>query len=914
MKRVVSSSLLLLFTLIVVAAGLYYFQRYYGITSGKAINAIPADAAFLFEADVSSGIINGISKAPYWKELQGNKFFQKINNSLIFFDSLTRNKDDFKKLFAQEKLIISAHVIKANEFDFLFLIHLPVPDQEDYADEIIKKLSGAEEDVVTRSYGDVDIKELPMKNGSTFTYAVSKNIFIGSMTAFLVEDAIRQQKVSAKSFGKDKFFINIHEKTVAEKSNQLFINYRNIPGWLSLFTDGGRQDNFNDMDHFASWSVLHPDINENGIYSEGTSFANDSSSFLFHFIAQQPVSMNVFKILPGKTAAVMAVGISNSDVFFKSHKKYLDKSGDAPANKSLLAKIKTTYSFSAEEKFYDISGNEFAMAITAPSSVNYENNAYFILKTSNTAKAKKMLQSLTLLIDRKQNEKTMQEKYNNFSIGFIRLQGLIPALYGDAFKKVNKMYYTFVGDYVVFANQAGSLRMFIDNLLVENSLAKNETFKSIALRTPAEANYFLYCKNPVNNYFLKSALSGLWTHRVDSAKNYLNKWDAFAFSVASKNKNLQTSCLLQFNSKIISSEVSLSWTAQLDTSISMKPQVVNNSDGKNHLLLIQDDAGNLNLISNSGTIIWKKSIPGKIISDIFTLDLYKNNSSEFIFNTATDLFMLDMNGNNVSNYPIHLPATATNGLVMADYGNMNDYTVYIACSNGKIYGYEGSGKPLAGWNFNNTTGTIHQSVQLFTVKGKNYLAASDNAGTVFILDPTGQIAVNVKEKIIRRSNVKFWLEEYPENNFSFVTFDTTGAVVNISMEGKVKRQTDESLLSFDNFILANADGDSIPDYIFSGNNRMAAYTNLLTLIYDVSTEGAATGRLEKYQLKNNKTVFGINSADFNKLFLFNTNGKLVKGFPVKGSTPITIDELNNDGKFYLIAGSGDGNVYVYSLE
>src|SRR6185436_14681010 len=422
--------------------------------------------------------------------------------------------------------------------------------------------------------------------------------------------------------------------------------------------------------------------------------------------------------------------------------------------KAMLEKIKSKYKFSAEEKFYGITGNEFALAITEPSNEHYENNSFFILKTNNAAKAKKVLQSLSLLVDKKQDENTMQEKYNNFSIGLIRLQGLIPALYGDAFKKVNGMFYTFIGEYAVFSNKASALRTYIDYMQAENLLINNESFKSVSIKRPANANFFLFSKNPVTNYITKSALSDQWIQRIDSAKNYLNKWDAFGFSIGNKNKSLATSCLLHYNAKKVSSEVSVSWITQLDTSVSMKPYIVHNPGEESNFIIVQDDGGNLYRIDNSGNIAWKKQLPEKINGDIFTIDLYKNNTSALIFNTPNYLYLLDLNGNNVSSYPIRLPAEASNGLSVFDPDSSHDYRIYIACINGKIYGYEGNGKPLSGWNFNYSMETIDQPVQQFKVSGKNYLVASDDAGSVLILDRTGQTSINVREKITRKKNVK----------------------------------------------------------------------------------------------------------------------------------------------------------------
>jgi hypothetical protein len=273
-----------------------------------------------------------------------------------------------------------------------------------------------------------------------------------------------------------------------------------------------------------------------------------------------------------------------------------------------------------------------------------------------------------------------------------------------------------------------------------------------------------------------------------------------------------------------------------------------------------------------------------------------------------------MEGNYLSNYPIRLPAEATNGITVIDPDSSHTYRIYVACNNGHIYGYEGSGKPLAGWNFNYSTSTIQQPLQFFNINGVSYLITSDNTGTVFILDHKGERAVKVNDKVIRKQQVKFYLDENEPGNFSLTTLDTSGTICSISLAGSVKRQTIEAISNSDNFMLSDVDGDSILDYVFAEKDQVAAYTKLLTLIFNYSTNDVYADGMEKYQLAENKTAIGIHSASSNKLFLINDNGVPFKGFPVKGSTSFVIDQLNKDGKYYLVAGSNDGNVYVYSLE
>lgn len=914
MKRVVSSSLLVLFILIAIAAGLFYYQKYYGFIGGKAINAIPADAAFFIEADVSSGIIDNLIKTSFWKDLVPDKFFKNINSNLFSFDSLYHDDDNLNELLKKEKLIISAHEIKSNEFDLLFLINFPVNDQKNFADMVIRKLSGVVAEPQTRSYEDVDINELELQNGGSFTYAVSKNIFIGSFTSFLVEDAIRQQRVVAKPFGNDKAFSEIYEKSSSKKLNRIFINYKNLYKWLSVFKNPNKLTGFSRLSNFASWTVMNLELNDKSMWLEGNTLAKDSSLFVAYLATQQPIEPGIFKILSRKTASFTWIGLSDKELFFNSYKKYIDKSENALSNKSMLNNIKAEYKFSPWDTFYGIAGNEFALLITEPAGVNYDNSSYFILKTNHVSNTKKTLQSLSILVDKKQNKSTMLEKYNNFFIGLIRLEGMIPALYGNTFSRVNKMYYTFMGNYVVFANQASSLRKLIDDYVDENLISKDNTFRSVSVKLPMKLNYLLYSRIPSSRYLIKSVLSDEWNHRIDSSKNYFNKWSAFAFSVSGGNKNLSSTAILQYDAIKVANEASLLWSTQLDTSISMKPQVVNDLSLNAYFIMVQDDANNLYLIDNSGNIVWKKQLNEKIKSNIYPIDLYKNNSTQYLFNTSTYLYVIDINGNNVSNYPIRLPAPATNPVSVFDFDHSRDYRIYVACNNGKVYGFEGNGKPLAGWNFSFNTGRISQPVQSFTINGKTYLIMSDNYGNVFIPDRTGQIAIYPTGKVLRKSNIDFFLEENPKNNFSFLTLDSAGNIINILLNGEIETRSIEAISFSGNFIACDVNDDNISDYIFTESDQISVYNNQMVLLFNSSFEGATTDHVKCFKLSNGKTLIGMNSISLNKLFLLNNNGTLFKGFPVKGSTSFVIEQLNNDGKSYLVAGSEDGYIYVYSLD
>lgn len=914
MKRVVGSSLAILFFLIAVASVLFYVQRNYNIIGGKPENAIPVDAAFFIRTDFSSDMLNKLLNASYFIDVQDKSFYKKLYANLSLFDSIVSGNEELIKQGNMEPLFISAHVIKANEMDWLFVTNIPSGKHEKFADEIINKLCPAGSESNERNYEDVDIHEFSINENRIFTYAISKNVFIGSFTSFLVEDAIRQQQIPGIAMGNDKAFNEIYSKSKNLHSTTVFVNYRNLPGWLSVFINSEKLSSINTIGQFASWSAYEIEFTNQTIFAQGLVNTADSLSLAYTFSKQQPVELGFLKLIPRKTALVSAIGLSNKDIFYKSFENILSNSAEKTARKSILTTIEREYKFSPSQKFYSIAGNEFALLVTEPASSNYANNTYLILKTADLRKAKKTMDSICRLVDSKKKQTAWKEDYENFEIGLVRLTGLIPVLFGNKFAKLNNMYFAFVDDYLVFANQPSSLHAFIDDFKAKNLLIKESTFRSVYVKLPGKTNYFFYSRLPSCRYLLKAMLTENSNSHFDTLKNYYSQWNVFAMNIIGGKQILTSDILLQYDSKIKTNETTLLWSASVDAPVLMKPDVIKDAAGKNWFIIFQNDNNNLYLLDNSGNVMWKKVLSEKVTSSFHPIDLYKNNSTQILFNTSGFLFMIDLSGNLVSNYPIRLPATATNPLALFDFQNQLNYKIYLACSNGKVYAYEGNGKPLINWNFEFNSGTINHKIQQFHWNGKTNLVISDVEGNILICDETGRPVLKPSSKIVRKQNSDFYIEQDSGGNSSLVTFDATGNINKILPNGEVETHPDEAVALSENFILADCNDDDLPEYIFSKGEEVSVYSNKMDLLFSRSFSETPVDNLQFFKTKDSKTFIGLSSAISNKIFLLKGDGTPVNGFPVKGSTPFSIEQLNNDGKNYLIVAGNDSKIYVYSID
>jgi hypothetical protein len=174
--------------------------------------------------------------------------------------------------------------------------------------------------------------------------------------------------------------------------------------------------------------------------------------------------------------------------------------------------------------------------------------------------------------------------------------------------------------------------------------------------------------------------------------------------------------------------------------------------------------------------------------------------------------MLDLNGADYGNYPIHLPATATNGCAFFDFDQPGNYKLFVACSNRMIYAYDISGKPMSGWLFNQPVSDVTDPLQNFRVKDKDYILVYNHSGTIFLLDRKGSVRASLKKEYLAKNSTFYLLPGDSLEEDRLVSTDTTGKIVSLSLNGTVKLKSYGTLTADHTFTAADVDGDGKYDF------------------------------------------------------------------------------------------------------
>ena len=373
------------------------------------------------------------------------------------------------------------------------------------------------------------------------------------------------------------------------------------------------------------------------------------------------------------------------------------------------------------------------------------------------------------------------------------------------------------------------------NLSSGSNLEQNQSFMDYAREQfPDEYNVLIYAASPGILQNLPSffpALKNSSLRPFEDLKHSL-------LALSSRDKDFKLRWHLIQESKREEGGENMLWTLELDSVCNSSPVAfVNHTNGEREVL-VQDESTALYLINSKGKIIWKKKIGEKILSNIFMVDMFRNNKFQILFNTANHIHLIDRNGNYVDTYPVKAPGRITSGINVFDYEGKKDFRVLFACDNKKIYNYTLYGIRQDGFTPFRTEAQVDLPVQYAKVGPSDYLFAIDRDGKIYSFSRKGETRMlfhnraitNCKSFILDPSNnnPSSWII-YPDdksNLLNKISFTDKKELVNLKPEGEIRaslfclidenRDPDLLLLSTGSLCAYNLNGNRIFE---SSNNH-----------------------------------------------------------------------------------------------
>lgn len=441
-------------------------------------------------------------------------------------------------------------------------------------------------------------------------------------------------------------------------------------------------------------------------------------------------------------------------------------------------------------------------------------------------------------------------------------------------------YFTFLDTYILFASTSESLKTVISAVQNEAVLSNTEAYISASENLSSDASILVVRNNRSESKKEDDHLD--FTNFPITALQFIYQ-DNFAHvhAILTKSTDLNTSSTPAQSTKI-----------ELGSNLVTTPVFFKNHRTNGLDIVVQDLQNMLYLISPEGRIYWKKQLDSRILGEVEAVDILRNGRYQLAFVTQNELHIIDRDGNPVKPFPLKFRDDITQPLAVFDYDNKKDYR-FLIVQDKDLFMYDRKGRNVKGFNFSGTASTITQTPKHIRIGRKDYIVIPETSGNLNILNRTGEVRVAVKE------NLDLTRNKWYEYKGDFVSSNNSGQLIKINVSGKIDRE--DWGLAENHRITATE-----RTLVSLSENELKIKENAVTLDFGLYTE-------PQIFVVNNKIYVSVTDLQAQKVYLFDSNAKLLDGFPVYGTSAIDLANADKDPALELVVQGGDNEVLIYEV-
>lgn len=905
-------------------AGWYFFTREAKYFGTSAFSAVPENVAVIVRVHHLNDYTARSLNNPIWKAYSGFPGVASLYKQLGFADSLFKTYPEAKNSFSDKDLTIMFGG-ENNHFWNISLIELSSLTEKRVLSEIVANFFSQKGATIEKvKVGGADLSCFTWKqDGRLQNYytAFYHGLFLSGADRQIITEAAK--RLETPDAHKNSFFEKANKTATDNIDLNIYLNHKK----LSQFSHDLFSETFwarlKGSSGLAEWSEIDLTQKNNELLFNGFSFTGDSlNNYLGVFLHQKADSFNLAKIFPAETSFFMSFVISNSTKFFHDYENLLDRKNALEEYKSSLNEIKSLYDIDLQKIVVDNLDGVAAMVFTRPDSVLPDENKFLVLRVGNGSKMENAMIPLTSTIssngkrDLSGNSSLFKiDKETVFKIYKTPVNDFGKRVFGEVFSDVVTSYFTVYDNCLIMGASYESLSQFLRANVFHETLENDQAYHQFTKGLSDRLSFYIWSSPGRALPFFRETINSALYQGIENQISSLQKIESLGWQIVVEKGMVYNMACLKYNPELRESPTSLVWKSHLDNNVINRPQyVINPSDKANREIVVQDGDYNFSLISREGRILWKIKLAGPIRSEIFQIDCFRDGKLQYCFSTGDALHMIDHEGNYVKHFPLKLRSEATNGVSVVEYDRSGDYRFFIACKDHKLYLYDKKGNIVTGWVPPKTKHDITQPVQFFRVENKDYIVFKDKSQG-YILDRKGNPRVVIKGDIAYSRNC-FSLEPASgKKKARLITTDSKGSIIFIGFDGSVKRFSVGKFSSEHYFIYDYFDSDKKRDYIFQDGDSLVVYDQEANRIFTRKFDNKIGLPPELVTFPDKSRRIGIADTTENRIYLFNTDGSIFKGFPLEGNSEFSLGFFGHSGdQFNLITGTSEGYLNNYLVK
>ena len=684
--------------------------------------------------------------------------------------------------------------------------------------------------------------------GNEFFVSEENTPFIISNSETQLRQILKKENL-LKNEGFEKAY-----KAIAHNKTSLIINHAKLKNFQqNLFPNLGLEN----VKNYAGWSAVDLEFSKSGVSFNGLSIPDDEKNLHKILANTGTVSIEFAKIVPDNSGGFAALGYKNPETFLQNLKEFKQDSIERAGDRIIL------------------NTQEAGIILT-------EEKSLFAIKTLITTEATDLIAGFA----------NLEENYRDFPIYKVTQPDVFNKLFSPFFNPEATDFVAAIDQYLVFASNIPQLRELIADYVNKNTLANEAYYKDSEKNLAQESSILIAGKTAQLKNKLAEAVSKEFSAEMKNLNLGKHKLAILQLVEEDDFAHIHGSFESQNEQNTSNNKTEEMLSVSLEAELLTEPVLVKNHLNNQMDIAVQDINNTLYLISNKGTIFWKKKLKGQILGKIQQVDLFKNGKFQLAFATPYSIEVLDRNGNTVKPFPLKFKDEITQPLSLFDYDNNRKYR-FLITQNDEVFMYDKNGKSVRGFDFRKTESEILKAPKHLRITNKDYIVFPEKSGKLNILSRQGEHRVKVKESIDFSEN------EWYEFENDFVSTNAQGNLVKVTQNGSVNtKKTD-----------------------FSENHSITLRPNLLVSLSENILKIKGKELNLDYGLYTKPEIFYVNDKYYisltdlqtQKVFVFDSNAELLPGFPVYGTSGINLNNADIDQRPEFVVKGGEKEVLMYKL-
>lgn len=522
----------------------FYLFQYKSGNRINTTNVVPANAVLIIDVEDPFKQWNTITKGEIWQSLKTNNYLADVGNTIDSLNVSLKETEFLWNLIASRPITISAHNVRGDEFDLVYVVDLVKVTKFSFIKDYIQNWVGNGIEVTSREYHQEKIIELNFKDSQNLMYLyVKNNLVILSGTHVLIEQSIDQ--LAEPLLARDLNYLEV-SKQMNNEGVTFYLQHAYFKDYILKLLKDEKSVGYEFVSSLL-FTGIDATIDNQFLSLSGISNYNDSlNSYakIIHNSGQGSIDMT--SLVPENSLFFLSMGFDSFSKFYQNIELRIINSDDGEEYMKNKTKLEKYLEISVEENLLSWIGDEAGVFQIHRKEAGKESGYVAVLKAKDIELAKEQLNFIKKQIKKKTPVKFKGIEYKGHQINYLSVKGLFKILLGNMFSKLDKPYYTIIENFVVFSNHPGTLAHLIQNNLEGKTLRNNEQFSSYFEQFDNTSSLFLYVNSKQIIPDSKAYISDEYWQKLNSNKSHIESFPLMAVQIKPKKNLISTSIILNY--------------------------------------------------------------------------------------------------------------------------------------------------------------------------------------------------------------------------------------------------------------------------------------------------------------------------------------------------------------------------------